>query len=67
MSKKLVVSLTLSQQIENENMDSIYLQKYYGINKGKKKALKTLDKFYSDMKKFIIEELGDDDTNNTYF
>jgi len=57
--KRFTVEITLSEQIENEARDGIYLKKAYEICNGKEDALKSIGKFYNDVKEYIETKINE--------
>lgn len=63
--KKYVIEIIIAEQIENENMDSIFLKKAYEMCNGQKDALNTLEKLYNDAKEVIKTKLEKRVIDNT--
>jgi len=58
--KKFVVQVIVAEQMENEAMDSLWLKKTYEIVESKKRALKSLERLYNNVKDYIENEIEDE-------
>ncbi len=59
--KRFVVEIIVAEQIQNENMDSIYLKKAFEMCIGKEDTLHTLEKLYNDIKEVVETKLKEND------